>query len=327
MLNSFAQPMKQILLVVLTVLNHHRACLKKLASCLLLVALICLPHNSYSKTLTISKITNNPSKHARKMQPFVDYLVSQLSDYGYTEGKLVFARDPQQLAQYLRSEKVDMASDTPFAYAKTHLYAPVEPIAVRWKNGIKQYNSVIIVRADSGISTLLDLTGKTVAFEDNDSTSGFALPTTALLSKNIQLEKLYSPREKPSSAAVTGYIFSGSEQTTAAWVLKGLVDAGAVSSLEWYKAQNFLASGAQELLAIYSSPPVPRTIEFVRSNLPADVKQRIKEVLYEMHTHTRAQKIMARYQKTSLFEPLDKDAYTSLKAVENLAKELASAGL
>lgn len=297
------------------------------ALALLLTVMLCVSSNAYSKTLTISKITNNPAKHSKKMQPYVDYLVKQLSEYGYTEGKLIFARDPQQLAKYMRSGQVDMASDTPFAYAQTKLGANIEPLAIRWKNGIKEYTSVIFVRADSGILSIDALAGKKIAFEDHSSTSGFALPAFELLEKNLVLEKLYSPRDKTSSAEATAYIFSGSEQTTAAWVLKGLVDAGAVSSLEWYKAQNFLSSGRQDLLAIHTSTPTPRSIEFVRATLEDDVKARLQAVLYEMHTKRDAQKVMTKYQKTSLFQPLNSANIKSLADMEKITKAIMNADL
>lgn len=273
------------------------------------------------KTLTLSKITNNPSKHSKKMQPLADYLASELRDYGYTDVKLVFARNPEQLAQYMREGKVDIASDTPFAYAKIQQQTAIEPLAIRWKNGIREYHSIIFVRTDSGIRSLEDLAGKTIAFEDRDSTSGYALPAAALRIKNLQLERLYSPRDKASNDNVTGYIFSGSEQTTAAWVLKGLVDAGAVSSIEWYRARDFLAAGAHELLAIFLSPPIPRSIEFSRADLDPAIKQRIKDILYSMHTSSRGQEAMAKYQKTSLFEPLDKASRNALEDMQRLVEK------
>ena len=63
------------------------------------------------------------------------------------------------------------------AYVTAYLQSngTVEPILTAVEDsGATGYYSIVVVRCDSGIETLNDLVGKTIAFADPDSTSGFA---------------------------------------------------------------------------------------------------------------------------------------------------------
>jgi len=56
------------------------------------------------------------------------------------------------------------------------------------KDGSTYYYSVMVVRADSGIKSLDDMKGHSLAFADPNSTSGYLIPSATLKAKGIKLE-------------------------------------------------------------------------------------------------------------------------------------------
>ena len=74
--------------------------------------------------------------------------------------------------------RVDFYSETILSALYLEAQGGGEIILREWKKGVASYRSVIVARADSGITELADLRGGKVAFEDPTSTSGFFFPTT-----------------------------------------------------------------------------------------------------------------------------------------------------
>jgi phosphonate transport system substrate-binding protein len=85
-------------------------------------------------------------------------------------------------------------------------------------DGTATYNSLIITRPGSGITTLKQLKGKTFSFVDPASTSGYLVPSYELVQAGLNPQ-----------TDVKG-IFAGSHQASLQAVLSGKVDAGAVAS-------------------------------------------------------------------------------------------------
>ena len=65
--------------------------------------------------------------------------------------------------------------------ASTNNYANVEPVAqLQLANGSLGYRSCLIVHADSDLFSPEDTAGKTFAFNDPNSTSGYLVPSAVL---------------------------------------------------------------------------------------------------------------------------------------------------
>ena len=65
----------------------------------------------------------------------------------------------------------------------------LEPVVVPTeKDGSTYYYSVMVVRADSGIRSLDDMKGRSLAWADPNSTSGYLIPSATLKAKGIKLD-------------------------------------------------------------------------------------------------------------------------------------------
>lgn len=274
-------------------------------------------------TLVLGKVSDNPKKHYRYLKPMVDYVAEHMKDLGITETKVLMARDNRQMISYLQQGKIDWVTETPFSAVIFQDKAGAELLVRKWKKGVPVYHSVLFTRKDSGINSLADLKGKTIAFEDPGSTSAYFVPASVLIRAGLGLVRLYRPREKPPSDKV-GYVFSGEEINTSTWVQKGLVDAGAYSNLDWEKEGHLPQRFTKELKIIHRTKEFPRAVELTRKGLDPRIKQRLMETLLNAHNDPQAKKALRAYQKTKKFDEIDEQLLAGLEEVRLILKILRS---
>ncbi len=259
------------------------------------------------RVLVMGRLSDDPGGTIGRLQPLLDYVVADLAEFGVERGQVIMARDANQLASYLRQEKVDWVGDTAAVALQLIDRAGAEPIAMVNKRGSKRYRTVLFARTDSDIDTIADLAGKTIAFQNTSSTSAYYLPAGMLLEAGLRPAILVSPLEKPAPGVV-GYAFSRLEANSAAWVHKRVVDAAAVSDQDWNDAERIPTSFRDDLRVFAESPEVPRGIELIRSGLPAELREQILETLLNAHQDDEGRRALAAYFRTDQFtEPTSDD--------------------
>lgn len=266
-----------------------------------IIILLLLSMEVGAKPFVIGKVSDNPHKHYPYLKPMADYLAKGLTEFGYTEGKVLMAKNNRQMIHYLRKKKIDLVTETIFSSVLYKDKANAELLVKKWKKGQRDYESIIFVRKDSGINSLADFKGKTVAFEDPGSTSAFYIPASIMLKHGLTLEKLESIRDQPEGDAV-GYVFSKEEINTSTWVHKKLVHIGALNDHDWNKSDHLPKSFRDDFKIIATSQRFPRGVEAIRPGMSNALKDKIKSLLLNIHDSPHADFILERYQKTSKFE-------------------------
>jgi phosphonate transport system substrate-binding protein len=247
-----------------------------------------------AKPFVIGRVTSDPSETYKQLKPMVDYVAAQLKDQGITEGTVLMARNHEEMFRYLREEKVDWVQKGVFE-ALLYVREANAEIALRsWREGVPSYHTVLFARKDTMISSLKDLVGRKIAFEDPGSTSAFFVPAAILKRARYQLVELSSPREKPPANSV-GYVFAGNELSITAWVHRGLADAGAYHNQNWDSPKDNPESMKRELRIFYEGKPMPRMIELYRANLDPKLKSRVKEILLHAHEDPAARDALLAY--------------------------------
>jgi phosphonate transport system substrate-binding protein len=254
--------------------------------------------------LVLGQISDDPKLHYEQLKPLLEYVVPRMADVGITEGRILLARDLQQMTSYLRRGRVDWVTATSANAVRLEQRAGVRMLALTERDGVASYRSITFVRRGSGIRSFADLRGHSIAFQNPSSTSAYAVPAIALVDAGLKMELLLSPKDRPDPAAV-GYLFAGSELNISTWVHKGLVDAGAVSSLDWDNPSRMPPSYRDDFVVIGRSAPFPRALEMVRSDLDARIGDRLREVLLDAGTDPAARDAMQRFFGTTMFLPID----------------------
>lgn len=254
--------------------------------------------------LVLGRISDDPKAHYEQLKPLLDYVVPRMRDVGIKEGRILMARDAQQMTSYLRRGRVDWVTETAGTGMQLQKRAGASPLLLTERGGVSRYHSVFFVRKDSGIDTLADLQGRSIAFQSTASTSAYIVPAATLLEQGLNLEILLSPLDRPTPDSV-GYVFARSELNIAAWVHKRLVDAGVFSSLDWEDARRMPPAFHQDMKAIYQTPDYPRALEMVRGDLDPKVKARLREVLLQAADDPDAREAMILFFRTTRFMPVD----------------------
>lgn len=132
------------------------------------------------------------------------------------------------------------------------------------KDGNTGYNSIVVTRCDSGITSLDDAKGKVHAFADPDSTSGYAVPYWNMVNKEG-----FKPEEHFGTVT-----FSGSHEAGVTGVANGTFDTASTyqstetnSVFSRMENKGMLEKGV--ICKIWTSPEITSGPWTFRKNLPA----------------------------------------------------------
>lgn len=269
------------------------------------------------RVLVIGKVSDNPKKHYEYLRPMVEFAAERMTDIGVTGGEVLMAPSNDAMLQYLRQGRVDWVTETVFSALIFQEEAGAELLVRKWKKGVPEYRTVIFTRTDSGIETLEDLRGRTIALEDPGSSSAFFVPASMLIEAGLKLVRLMSPRDQAPPDAV-GYVFSSEEINSSTWVYRGLVDAAAIGDLDWEKEDHTPSAYREELKIIARSEPLVRAVELVRADLEPEISERLKRILLSAGDDPEARDVLRSYQKTQRFDELTEDILAQLEDIRKV---------
>jgi phosphonate transport system substrate-binding protein len=173
----------------------------------------------------------------------------------------------------LRAGHVDVALLGPFSYVLATTVAPVEAFAVTVTARTMQpsYKSIIIAAKDSPINSLADLKGRTFAFVDPGSTSGFMVPSAAFIKAGITPERDFKQ-----------VMYSGGHDATIVAVGSGKVDAGSVADRIYERGCAKGLADCNKLKVVWTSPAIPNDPLLYRKSLPEDMKKKIRDAFFSI---------------------------------------------
>ena len=274
--------------------------------------------------LVLGRISDDTRRHYEQLKPLLDYVVPRMSSVGIREGRVLMARDPQQMMSYLRRGKVDWVTETPGTGLLLADRAGARVLLLTERSGAREYRSVIFTRRDSGITELPQLLGRTIAFQSPSSTSAYLVPTMALRGHGLPMSLMVSPLEDADPDSV-GYVFANTDTNLAAWVHKGLVDAGGFSDQDWASLQRVSESFRRDLVIVHTTEPVPRAMELVAGNLEPAVADRLREVLLGASADPQAREALRQFFRTTGFYEADAETARALDALRRDARAVREA--
>ena len=198
----------------------------------------------------------------------------------------------------------------------------VEPVMVKTNlDGSYTYYSIGFARADSGITSLDDMEGRTFAFADPNSASGYLIPRVEIPQDGFSMtEGEYFGR----------IVFSGGHEQSIIGVANGEFDAAvtwADGQGEWEDGFN---SGAlrratdagivdmNDLVEIWRSRPIAEGPIVLRSALPQEVKDQMIELLANLHETDPDCAYGVAAGETAGFTPIGHEAYESVIEIRRL---------
>jgi phosphonate transport system substrate-binding protein len=195
--------------------------------------------------------------------------------------KMHQATDYAGTIEALKARKLEFARFGPAAYAQAWLITggKVEPIVVETdSDGFVGYHAVVVVKADSPYTSLADLQGRSFAYADPNSTSGFVAPSFFLREDGIDAGAFFGR---------TG--FSGSHENSIIAILNGTYDAAATwwtneerNNVARMEGKGMIPKGQTRV--IWKSPRLPGSPWAIHTDLPAPLKADVRAALLALPT-------------------------------------------
>jgi phosphonate transport system substrate-binding protein len=246
---------------------------------------------SIGDTLTLTIV---PYEAAEKLQeeyqPMADYLAMKM---GVPNGKFISINDYAGVIAALQTGQVDVVYLSSFPYALATSKMKLNPLAMPWVRNNLLYRGIIFVRADSPIKTVQNLSGRTVAFGDPGSTSGYLLPRGLLEKEGIlpKLKRWYN---------------AGDANVVAKAVETGTADAGAAYELVFEVAYRGHPEKAKDFRVIAHTEYIPNGIYVARGDMPAEQVEKLKKAFLDMNTDPVGRPVMLKAPNDKIVPPDDK---------------------
>ena len=223
--------------------------------------------------------------------------------------RLTVASDYAGVIEALRNKTADLAFVHPGGYVLANREAKAMIIAKdRW-HGNTSYTSRIYVRKESGIKSLEELRGKTIAFVDPASASGYIYPMVMLIQKGLV-------QNKDPKTFFRDALFSGSHDAGLLALLNGHVDA--LASFDQAREQ-YLKDPAQRerLVWIAESAPIPEGGICGREGLDPSVVAKVRAALLQMRGPAYEPMLKKLYDIDG-FQPAEDGEYAPVRAAMDL---------
>ncbi|MEY8876151.1 MAG: phosphate/phosphite/phosphonate ABC transporter substrate-binding protein [Leptothrix sp. (in: b-proteobacteria)] len=147
------------------------------------------------------------------------------------------------LAKSLATGETDLALLGPWGYVLAHETAGAQVVSTLLYDGKPEYFALIVTHPDSGIQTLADLKGRSFAFGDKGSTSGYLIPLHQFLTMGIAdpekhfAKVLYTKHQAIELQVTSGQLDAGADynRNRNAMIEEGLIQASR-SKVIWQSA-------------------------------------------------------------------------------------------
>jgi phosphonate transport system substrate-binding protein len=243
-------------------------------------------------------------------------LLATGQEFGQVLGRLVgipvrvtVASDYAAVIEALRNRTADLAFVHPVGYVLASREAKATIVAKNLWHGKSTFTSRIYVRRDSGLRQLEDLRGKTMAFVDPASSSGYTYPMVLLIQRGLV-------RNRDPRTFFRDVTFAGSHDAAMRALLNGHVDA--IASFDLAREQ-YLKDPADrdKIVVVAETPPIPEAGIAARDGLEPDTLARIRGALLSIRGPAYAD-LLKRLYDIDGFEPAEDREYDSVRAAVEL---------
>jgi len=193
-------------------------------------------------------------KNDTTYKPLAEFLSKKLG----REVRLRTVDTWEGLAKSLASGETDLALMGPWGYVLANHNAGAEVVSTILYQGKPEYFAIMITNPKSGINSIDDLKGKTFAFGDKGSTSGYLIPSHEFFKRGIDPEKFFSK------------VIHTKHQAIQTQVTRGELDAGADfnRNRDTMIEQGLIKAADSKI--IWTSAPLPNDAFAVSSALARD---------------------------------------------------------
>src|SRR6266436_2273107 len=223
--------------------------------------------------------------------------------------RVTVASDYAAVIEALRNRTADLAFVHPGGYVLASREAKAVIVAKNLWHGKSSFTSRIYVRKDSGLAKLEDLRGKTMAFIDPASSSGYIYPMVLLIERGLV-------KDRDPKTFFREVLFAGAHDAGMRALLNGHVDA--IASFDMAREQ-YLSDPAQRERIVYvaESPEIPEAGIAARAGLDPAIFAKVREALLQIRAPVYAE-LLKRLYEIDGFAPAEDREYDPVRAAIEL---------
>lgn len=260
------------------------------------------------KLLRISAIPDEaPTELLRKFAPLGEYLTKELG----ISIEFVPVVDYAASVEALAAGKLDMVWYGGFTHVQARHRTNGTAYAIVMRQEDLQFHSKFIARADSGIQSLQDLKGRTLAFGSVGSTSGHLMPRYFLQQAGLVPER-----------DLQRFSFSGAHDATAKWVESGKVDAGVLNESVWDRLVQEGKVDTTKVKVFWTTPAYVDYNWTVRGDLDRQVVSRIARAFLNLNYNNPEHRPILALQRATSYVLAREDDFAGIEAAAKAAELL-----
>ncbi|WP_422048461.1 phosphate/phosphite/phosphonate ABC transporter substrate-binding protein [Shimia sp.] len=283
----------------------------------------CAPHMSVAETLTIGTMNQGIRAQMKIYEPFAAYVEEEMRGTAVTNVRLMVVSSADQMADAIKRNEVDIFIDSPLVAGKVAKMSGAQPFLRRHQETAGPYFSVIIAHVNSGITTLDDLEGKTIAFSEPESSAGFLLPAHIIVQHGLRLREKLNQTQVAEEGEVN-FVFSSHDKNTIFLIASQRVDAAA-TNLDAFQALRAARPGEYRVIA--SSAKFPRQVLLHRESLNPDTLSDVRSVLLGMQESEEGRNVLKKLQNTSAFDDFPDGRNRLFERINKILSDLEKAGI
>ncbi|PCD01302.1 phosphate/phosphite/phosphonate ABC transporter substrate-binding protein [Halopseudomonas pelagia] len=239
----------------------------------------------------------NASELIKRNEPLKNYLEDKLDK----KVQLIVTTDYSSMIEAMRFGRIDLAYFGPLSYVLAKSKSEIEPFAAMVIDGKPTYRSVIIANVESGVESYADLKNHKMAYGDRASTSSHLIPKTVLLDAGLTADKDYEQH------------FVGTHDAVAVNVANGNADAGGLSEVIFKHVSESGLIDASKVRVLGYSGEFPQYPWAMRSNLDAELKERIADAFISLED----KEVLGNF-KAEAFAPIEDADYDVIREMGKL---------
>jgi len=219
----------------------------------------------------------SPEQTINAYQALMDYISIKLNRPVLMKQRKTY----QETNELLGAGRLDAAIICSGAYVIARRQYGIELLAMPVINGTPTYRSYIIVQRDSPIQSIEELKGKSFAFTDPLSNTGYLFPFYYLISKGFRAESFFSKT-----------LFTYSHDNSIEAVAEGVVDGAAVDHLIYDYMKTIEPRMISKTRVIHKSPPFGSPPIVVPRGIDPGLKNSLRGVFLNLDSDPRGKEIL-----------------------------------
>lgn len=219
------------------------------------------------------------------------------------EIELIVTTDYSSMIEAMRSKRIDVAYFGPLSYILAKSKCEIEPFAAMLKDGGTTYRGVIIVNRTAGITDLVGIKGKNMAYGDRASTSSHLIPKSILSKAGLEGGKDYQQH------------FVGSHDAVAMAVQNGHAQAGGLSKPIFESMVERKLISLEKVAVLTESTDFPNYPWTMQSDLAPALKQKLASALVDLKDPA-----VLKPFKADGFAPITDADYDGIRSMISLLK-------